>query len=597
VWRIGWLYHGALLGAFFITRTVFLWWNSDFLKAYPLLALYGKGLLFDFTASSWVLLPMWLLLLVGWRKSAHGLWLALGSLALALEVIDIGYFPYTYRRSGIELLRILAFWQDSLPALSKYVRDFFAGFAFWGVLVWGLIKVGSWIQSQPTPSDTQKNYLGWVLSLVGVSLGLRGGVGYKPLSVIDGAIADCPQCLPFVVNTTFSMLKSIEQPRLPPYPPMPADVQPFPRLFQPDTPHAFAPRYNVVVFILESFSQEYIDQGYAPFLAELLRKGTYVKWGFATNPRSAEGVPAILSGMPTWGEEPLIFTPYVSQIQYSLGDLLRQWGYYTAFFHGGNNGTMLLDSYARQAGFRAYFGRNEYPYPNRDYDGTWGIWDEPFLSFCAQQLERLPQPFAAVIFTLSSHHPYKVPPSYEKRFPGGDLPIHRSIQYADWALSQFFAQVETTAWAKRTLFVFTADHTGPSNAPYHPVRVFHVPIGFYIPGQKLPQPDSLGSHIDIVPSILEAIGYPYPVPVWGRSLWKADSLRWAPQRPSPFTFQAVGHKHVLISAACPWAPQAERWEGVPWQTFPDSTYPLWIKDWQAYLASYGRWLQHRASFR
>lgn len=596
MWRLALTYHGILLLTFTLLRGIFFAWNAAFLEEKTwFVTIFIKGLLFDWVATSWILLPAWIAWLTGQKKVGFGLWLLAAALSLALEVIDIGYFPYTRRRSGLELLLILSFWQDTLPALSKYIRDFALGFLLWGFLVGVLFWIGKkLITLIPTPKSYR--LLGWLISLACLGVGLRGGLRLKPLSVVDAAPAGCPSCAPFVLNTTFSLLRAIEQPRLPPWPDPPPGLALYPRPFAPAPEKAILPRANVVVFILESFSHEYIERGYAPFLASLLQKGLQVKWGFATNSRSAEGVPAILSGLPSWGEEPLIFTPYASRIQYSLGEILAKWGYTTAFFHGGNNGTMLLDAYAAQAGFHKYFGRKEYPYPTRDYDGTWGIWDEPFLQFCAEKIGELREPFLAVIFTLSSHHPYAIPATFRDSVQNIHQPVYQAVRYADWALSRFFARVETTAWAKRTLFVFTADHTGPSEEAFNPIRAFHVPIGFYMPGRALPVGDSIASHIDILPSILAAIGYPYAVPVWGHSIWDSMPDRWAPQKPLPLLFQAIGRAHIVrFSPGHP--PQVQCWSGTPWQiTHADTLLPPWYADWMAYLAGYGRWLQgpHRS---
>ncbi|MCS7189334.1 MAG: LTA synthase family protein [Bacteroidia bacterium] len=590
MWRQGWLYEIGLGIVYTVLRIIFWAWNRAFLEGEGnLWRICLAGILFDWYAVSWVLVPVWFFLLIGWRCISYAVWIGVGSFALALEVIDIGYFPYSHRRSGIELIRMLSFWQDTLPALSKYMKDFLLGFLFWGLLVGVLIWWGGQVKSIPSPAGWVTR-LGWLFSLVGLVIGLRGGVRLKPLTVIDAAQPECLACTPYVLNTTFSMLKALEQPPLPPWPPAPSGIPLYPRQYTPGVREASIPRYNVVVFILESFSAEYVEKGYAPFLSQLLQKGSSVKWGFACNSRSAEGVPAILSGIPSWGEEPLIFTPYAVKIRYSLGDILKKWGYKTLFFHGGNNGTMLLDSYARQAGFETYIGRKEYPFPDRDYDGTWGIWDEPFLQFCLEQLASVKEPFAAAIFTLSSHHPYAIPKQLQDSFRIGKLPVHRAVAYADWALRRFFARAETMDWARRTLFVFTADHTGPSEEEYSPVRAFHVPISFLVLGKELPPCDSIGSHIDVLPSILEAIGYPYPVPVWGKSLWNRNGWRWAPQKPLPLLFQAVGRREV-ISFSPNSVKSTYKWQGKPWNILPDSVLPSWYSEWMAYLASYGKWIE------
>lgn len=535
-----------------------------------------------------MLLPVWFLLLVGARRSAYWTAVAIGALVLAIEVIDIGYFPYTHRRSGPELWMTLSFWQDTLPALGKYVVDFALGFLFWGLLVGLWVWAGRKVY-RLRPAQGWWRIMGWVVSLGLLGIGLRGGVRLKPLSIVDAARADCPACTPFVLNTTFSMLRALEQPRLPPWPEAPLDCMPYPRPFQPSPHSGFAQRHNVVLFILESFSAEYIQQGYAPFLASLLEKSASVRWAFATNSRSAEGVPAILSGLPSWGEEPLIFTPYAAQIRHSLPELLNQWGYKTAFFHGGNNGTMLLDSYARQAGFSQYIGRKEYPERDRDYDGTWGIWDEPFLAHVAQLLQQEAEPFFAAVFTLSSHHPYAVPAALRDSFSGGPLPVHRAVQYTDWALRQFFARIDTMPWARRTLFVFTADHTGPSTEAYAPARAFWVPIGFYRLEGAVPPCDTLASHLDILPSVLDAVGYPFKAEVWGRSVWDTAGSRWAVYKPLPLLLHAVGRGEGL-SYVPGQSLSGFRWTGTPWNTQPDRV-PAWAAEFLAYLAGYGAWIR------
>lgn len=576
------------MGTLTLLRMIFWAWNRDFLEeSGSFWSIVGRGWVFDWIASSWVLLPVWGLLLFGARKLAYNMWVIVGALVLAVEVIDIGYFPYTHRRSGLELWNVVGFWRDSLPAMSKYVRDFGLGFLFWGLCWGGWIRVGRFVRQWKEIQGPER-WVGWIVSIGLLLLGLRGGVRLKPLSIVDAAHPDCPACTPFVLNTTFCMLRALEQPPLPPWPEAPPSAEPYPRPFRPSPHFGFAQRYNVVLFILESFSAEYVKQGYAPFLASLLAKGASVRWGFATNSRSAEGVPALLSGLPSWGEEPLIFTPYATQIRGSLPELLQRWGYVTVFFHGGNNGTMLLDSYARQAGFSEYVGRKEYPQPDRDYDGTWGIWDGPFFAYAAQRLRQLPEPFFATIFSLSSHHPYAVPPELKDSFPGGSLPVHRSVQYADWALRQFFAAVDTMAWAQRTLFVFTADHTGPSESEYAPARAFWVPIGFYLPGRAVPACDSLGSHLDILPSVLDAIGYPYEAQVWGHSVWDTLEARWAAYKPLPLLFHAVGRGEG-VSYLSGHTLSGFRWEGAPWRNQPDSV-PAWSTDFLAYLAGYGAWI-------
>ena len=53
------------------------------------------------------------------------------------------------------------------------------------------------------------------------------------------------------------------------------------------------------------------------------------------------------------------------------------------FFHGGFNGSMNFDAFAKKAGYKQYYGMDEYDNLS-DYDGNWGIYDEPFFNFFAK---------------------------------------------------------------------------------------------------------------------------------------------------------------------------------------------------------------------
>ena len=97
------------------------------------------------------------------------------------------------------------------------------------------------------------------------------------------------------------------------------------------------------------------------------------------------------------------------------------------------------------------------------------------LSFMARELARRPQPFASVVFTLSTHNPYKVPTQYQGTFPRGELPIHETVAYFDHALQKFFETAEQMPWYKNTLFVITGDHIGP---PIQMLRTRSTTTGF-----------------------------------------------------------------------------------------------------------------------
>jgi phosphoglycerol transferase MdoB-like AlkP superfamily enzyme len=249
---------------------------------------------------------------------------------------------------------------------------------------------------------------------------------------------------------------------------------------------------------------------HTPFLDELSEKGLLFKNAYANSRRSIEGIASILAGIPSLMTESFINSQYVSNFFWGIGSLLSERNYSSAFFHGAKNGSMYFDQFTQKAGIQSYFGLNEYPHKS-DYDGSWGIWDEPFLQWTAQKINAMPQPFLASIFTLTSHHPFKIPQQYQGAFPKGNLDILESIAYTDLALKKFFDEIRKQPWFANTLFVISADHTYKNSLPEfdHVLGKFRIPILFFHPqiSFKAVDPHQQISQIDILPSILDFLGF------------------------------------------------------------------------------------------
>jgi len=286
---------------------------------------------------------------------------------------------------------------------------------------------------------------------------------------------------------------------------------------------------NVVIIILESFGKDYTgfynNQPYTPFLDSLISQSLSFKYSFANGKKSMEAVPAIVASLPALNDNPYILSQYSTDDTYGLAEILKDQGYYTAFFHGGINGTMGFDNFAYLSGFNDYFGKNEYN-NNDDYDGKWGIYDEPFLQYFSNKMSSFKQPFITSVFTLSSHHPYNVPEKYKNKFKEGELPIHRAVEYADYSLRKFFDTAKKTDWYKNSIFVLTADHTSMTNSSYYLNKVgqFCIPIFFYTPDGSLSgKTKNIIQQIDIMPTVLDYLHYKKPFYSIGNSALKNDN--------------------------------------------------------------------------
>jgi phosphoglycerol transferase MdoB-like AlkP superfamily enzyme len=254
----------------------------------------------------------------------------------------------------------------------------------------------------------------------------------------------------------------------------------------------------------------------------------------------------------------------------SLAGIFNEKGYETAFFHGGNNGTMSFDAFANLAAFKGYYGHTEYmEYDDTEkyYEGYWGIYDHAFLQYVAWKMNSFKQPFFALEFTLSSHNPYKVPDGFEEKFPETDVKILRVIRYTDYALRQFFKEASKMPWFKNTLFVISADHPGHSFSEQENNRMqdedeklsdydikyynntvgsYAIPILFYFPGDSLHGTNnSTMQQSDIMPSVLDYLKCNSPFMAFGSSVFSDSSDRVAFQYVSGF-YQITQGKYSLM---------------------------------------------------
>jgi len=452
----------------------------------------------------------------------------------------------------IDIFRYISTGDDTANMMPQFIRDYWYLLLLLLTAVFILVFVARRIRIS-NRYVMQKNvhyYLSQTLSMLlffALSvLGVRGGMQLKPVGILSASQYAPSQETAVVLNSAFTIIRSYGQEGIKPLS-FYTDEKVMTDIFNSqkyysslDSLGNIIPmqKKNVFVIILESISAEHIgalthqkgnkDSDFTPFL-DSLAENSIVYEGFANGKRSIEGIPAILASLPTWMTEDFITSQYASGKFNSLASLLKTEGYNTSFFHGGKNGTMGFDAFCKSAGFDTYYGRNEYP-DQSDFDGHWGIWDEPYLQYIAGTLNNTQQPFMSAVFTLSSHHPYKVPDKYKNKFRKGPLEIQEPIMYTDYALKKFFEKASTMPWFQNTIFVITADHTSEAWQAFYKNRVgqYAIPIIFYEPqsGQSGHQ-GIIAQQTDIMPTILDMLHYPKPFVAFGGSLLRANEPRFS----------------------------------------------------------------------
>ncbi|TDX82883.1 LTA synthase family protein [Epilithonimonas xixisoli] len=288
---------------------------------------------------------------------------------------------------------------------------------------------------------------------------------------------------------------------------------------------------NVVIFIMESFGKEYSGAfnkdtkikdfvSYTPFLDSLAKESLIFTNAFANGRQSIHGMSSVLAGIPSLTDA-FTSSPYSNQKIQSIVSVCSDLGYDTSFYHGAPNGSMGFQGFGNILGFKNYFGKNEYN-NDKDFDGMWAIWDEPFFQYFARNIGKK-KPFMSTMFSASSHDPFKVPEKYQNKFKSGPLQIHVPIQYTDYALKKFFETASKQPWYQNTIFVITADHTNQIHYEEYQKAMnrFAIPLLFFSPNPSYNLKgidDRFAQQIDIYPTLADLLGYNKKIRSWGRSL-------------------------------------------------------------------------------
>ena len=534
---------------YFFARILFYTYNANLLKVdglYDFLALSYHGLVFDTTTILYVnslfilltVLPLKINTEKGFQKFLFYLYFITNIFAYATNFIDFIYYRYTFSRSTRASLDTLENEQNKVKLLVNFTLNYWHVFLLFVVMavIWVLLYRRYRVYVVMPKINSKYFAISTAMFLLITTLcigGIRGDFkkSTRPINLLDASryVTNASQA-DVVLNTPFSIIrtwntntfKKIDL----------VSKEEIDSLLVPikQYQNSAVTKPNIVIFILESYGREYVGafnkntkipnyEGYTPFIDSLAQHSLIFTNAYANGWKSIHGVSSIIAGIPSF-KDAFTSSPYPKQKIESLVSTLRSQGYDTSFFHGAPNGSMGFLGFANILGYDHYYGKTEYNNDD-DFDGVWGIWDEPFFQFFNRELTKKKEPFMATLFSVSSHDPYKVPEKYAGKFPKGKVNINESIGYTDYALKQFFKVARKESWFNNTIFVMLADH-GNTVAYDEYLKEGNrntVPILFYSPNKKyVGVNDDWAQQIDIYPTLLDMIGYQKPFRSWGRSL-------------------------------------------------------------------------------
>lgn len=528
-----------------------------------------NGLRFDLATAAMASAPVYLLLffpgIARLKKAASLLLYILLFIYLGLiiyDFIDIQYYSFAQRHLTFEVGNA---WQDTdalvMIGLNRYILEVVALFAFMAVFTFLFLRAAKGIRGKEAG---QKRWFVWLVKdavffLAAVTLlvvSIRGGVQMKPLGVKNAFLDDRVELGVLSLNGIYTTVNTFwdsnggqavantlaavkddggkDNPLRLKDEKTEAEAAPGFPLYKRFKKDGSEKKMNVVIFIMESWTAKYVGAlggtiDAAPEFTKLSSKGLLLTNCYANAQRSFEGVSAILASLPSWSGASLGKGGLLYQTRLEpLGSVLKKKGYETIFVHGAKPGSMGLDGLANKTGLDRHITREDFADLANVDDGVWGIYDEHAFLRAHEEFEKSEKPFFGVVYSLTSHTPYKVPSKEFEHFKedAGPHDFLNSMRYSDWALGKFFEKALKSKYAKDTLFVILADHTEGNSTQDSLRDSYRIPCMFFAPGVVSPgRFDGVASQVDMTPTVIDILGLKEPYTSWGRSVLKGGSGR------------------------------------------------------------------------
>ncbi|SET33773.1 Phosphoglycerol transferase MdoB [Hymenobacter actinosclerus] len=547
-----WLLYFGLVRALFL---VYYLPRTSALPAGTVPRIFGHALRLDASAAAYLCLAPFLLFVVGCllgprfglARGLRGLTAVLVALVALLTVADLAlYGPWGFRLDATPLQYLRTPGEAAASATPGLLG---LGLGLWLALLgagWGLYKgVVGRLPDLPAGFGRGRAALAGLLYLALLVVPLRGGLQQIPINQGDVYFSPVPFANHAAINVPWNVLNSLflQNSTRNPYQFLPdtTAARLTASLYQtagPDTVRLLRPglrQPNVLFIILESFTGKLVghlggEPGVTPTLDSLSRTGVAFRNVFAAGDRSQKGLVALLSGYPNQPATSIIKYPRKTEQLPHLARVLREQGYSTAYYHGGELAFANMKSYLVTAGYQRFTERADFR--AQDQNAKWGAHDHVLFARMLQELAGQPQPFFVTAFTLSSHEPFDVP--MRTRFAGSNeaSQFRNSVYYTDHVLGQFLQSARQQPWWANTLVVLVADHghPQPGSSPVHDPAKFRIPLlltgGALAPAARGRQVLTYGSQTDVAATLLHQLNLPATNFPWSRDLLAPAPPAW-----------------------------------------------------------------------
>lgn len=323
--------------------------------------------------------------------------------------------------------------------------------------------------------------------------------------------------------------------------------------------------YNVVIVTMEGLNERLIDSTTMPFWTQLSQRSMALHSHYSTGNVTEYGVLGVLYGAPPDFYRGTLTVPWRRQLSFDKQPPQRGSPYVDEFNRQGYHTRLIsweLSSWANLGVYLRNF--NEPAFETSD--------DWKTLPVLQHELGE-PGPHLVYMHYNGTHFPYDHDAKYHRFAP--EVPTDYS--YASWRMRQeapaitnryrnclleldaWLRQLTTTVDMQNTVLVLTGDHgeeffehsrLGHASTLSDP-QIQTVAL-IYVPGQAPRSIDAVTSHADLMPTLMDILGWPQPVPPFGHSLLADFTVGSAivamgnrPNPPNRWAAIAGGYKSVL----------------------------------------------------
>ncbi|NTW61289.1 LTA synthase family protein [Candidatus Saccharibacteria bacterium] len=229
-----------------------------------------------------------------------------------------------------------------------------------------------------------------------------------------------------------------------------------------------------------------------------------------------------------------VFVRYGHDDFTGLPKLFTKNGYSANVYHGFNRNFWNRDIAVRSLGYQNFYAADNYP---KGEIINMGLNDGDFLARTADYIKDQAKPSLSHVITLTSHVPFSITDTTRgldinpSLYPNGTAGYLEDINYTDRMIGKFFDKLKTNGLYEDSLIVIFGDHTpvlpsfsaGTINYDNSSNQAKEVPLFIKLPNSTVGNTHaSQGTHLDIMPTILDLAGIKTNQLMFGTSLFATD---------------------------------------------------------------------------